>query len=606
MIDKYLQECALFYLASKKSKEYDPQLEDLISILDPKDLVVSKYYRAEVGRIDHSELVRSAEKLNIRSFYSEWDINELVEFRIKICRVNVRAPNFFTVSSNTDFDALESTEYAWNAPIVFHPLNDHSRSHVRKGDVLFCNRIGQYPPLRNALMTRGIYAVGIALTEPREFFGDKDGHERWGVVVGFPFPMEKHLQTLNIQMNPVTIDLTPYNGNRNDALQIIENPDQAHELLKMASVENPLVRTLAKLVVSIPADYKLPNTVLSKVFRPASYALEVTLDLSNSIVKALLTKPFLILTGVSGTGKTQSALRLARELALSEGLDQDALLHVEPVGSGWTDQTPLWGFWDSLNGKYQATKALHFLLQAQNSPQFPFFLVLDEMNLSHVERYFSGMLSALESGLTVPLHQQPVDDQQPIPQEVGWPENLFVVGTVNIDETTYMFSPKVLDRASVIEVRADWADVAQGAGLPALQTLEKGSAQAFVDLALDLRDPQGTPADETVWQVVLSDLEKVFQALQEHGLEFGYRTIAEARRYTAVAGMAGVTEAAAIADRIILQRVLPKLNGSRTKLGPLLKALVVVFTAGGHTESGRKIQSMLKALERDQFVSFIQ
>ena len=71
------------------------------------------------------------------------------------------------------------------------------------------------------------------------------------------------------------------------------------------------------------------------------------------------------------------------------------------------------------------------------------------MNLSHVERYFADFLSAMESNEPVPLHNN--DLIEDIPNQITIPENLFVIGTVNIDETTYMFSPKVLDRANTIE-----------------------------------------------------------------------------------------------------------------------------------------------------------
>src|SRR5690606_11509449 len=76
-----------------------------------------------------------------------------------------------------------------------------------------------------------------------------------------------------------------------------------------------------------------------------------------------------------------------------------------------------------------------------------YLLILDEMNLSHVERYFADFLSAIESGEAVPLHNSECE----FPESIKIPGNLLVVGTVNVDETTYMFSPKVLDRANTIE-----------------------------------------------------------------------------------------------------------------------------------------------------------
>ena len=85
----------------------------------------------------------------------------------------------------------------------------------------------------------------------------------------------------------------------------------------------------------------------------------------------------------------------------------------------------------------------------------PYFLILDEMNLSHVERYFADFLSAMESNELISLHKSDdenyKDDVVIVPKSIELPNNLFVIGTVNIDETTYMFSPKVLDRANVIE-----------------------------------------------------------------------------------------------------------------------------------------------------------
>ena len=94
---------------------------------------------------------------------------------------------------------------------------------------------------------------------------------------------------------------------------------------------------------------------------------------------------------------------------------------------------------------------------AANDPDHPYLLILDEMNLAHVERYFSDFLSGVESRRPVlpdlvfdqPSRQWVLRDVEA--QRLPLPRNLFVVGTVNVDETTYMFSPKVLDRAFTFE-----------------------------------------------------------------------------------------------------------------------------------------------------------
>ena len=100
-------------------------------------------------------------------------------------------------------------------------------------------------------------------------------------------------------------------------------------------------------------------------------------------------------------------------------------------------------------------RALQLIIDAnkEENQNKPYFLILDEMNLSHVERYFADFLSVMESKDKFKLHSDKVNEKSKVPYELDWPKNLFVVGTVNIDETTYMFSPKVLDRANTIEFR---------------------------------------------------------------------------------------------------------------------------------------------------------
>ena len=99
---------------------------------------------------------------------------------------------------------------------------------------------------------------------------------------------------------------------------------------------------------------------------------------------------------------------------------------------------------------------LEFLLRAHRDPAAPYVLVLDEMNLAHVERYFADFLSGMESRKPVvpnlSMHDRRVDGSE-AGGRLALPSNVIVIGTVNVDETTYMFSPKVLDRAFVHEFR---------------------------------------------------------------------------------------------------------------------------------------------------------
>lgn len=125
--------------------------------------------------------------------------------------------------------------------------------------------------------------------------------------------------------------------------------------------------------------------------------------------------------------------------------------------SDWTDPRGLVGFFNPLTNSYARTAVVDLLLRAADDPGQPYIVVLDEMNLARVEYYFSDFLSALESGDPIELMSPGVEEEllalghDEVPAQLEVPSNVSFVGTVNIDETTHAFSPKVLDRANVIE-----------------------------------------------------------------------------------------------------------------------------------------------------------
>ena len=183
--------------------------------------------------------------------------------------------------------------------------------------------------------------------------------------------------------------------------------------------------------------------------------LKYNSELTTRYISSLATKPFVLLSGLSGSGKTKLAQAFAQWICESE--EQYCIV---PVGADWTNREPLLGYVNALEpNKYilPENKALELIIKANEDTEKPYFLILDEMNLSHVERYFADFLSVMESKDKFKLHSSDLSldggNEIKVKREYSWPQNLFVVGTVNIDETTYMFSPKVLDRANVIEFR---------------------------------------------------------------------------------------------------------------------------------------------------------
>src|SRR5690606_10819428 len=211
------------------------------------------------------------------------------------------------------------------------------------------------------------------------------------------------------------------------------------------------------------------------------------------------------------------------------------------------------------------------ILQANEQEDLPFFLILDEMNLSHVERYFADFLSVMESKESIPLFSNGTTekkvDEQIIPANLHLPSNLFIIGTVNIDETTNMFSPKVLDRANTIEFRVTEAEIA--GFLNNMKTIDmaaltsKGDSMGKSFLA--------TAGNRGLADIDLEEINKTmvafFGQLKKTGAEFGYRSASEILRLiTQLTALDASLTTHEKIDIAIMQKLLPKLHGSRRKL----------------------------------------
>jgi 5-methylcytosine-specific restriction protein B len=322
-------------------------------------------------------------------------------------------------------------------------------------------------------------------------------------------------------------------------------------------------------------------------------------------IASLLAKRFLILTGLSGSGKTKLAHAFAVWIAESE--EQYCLA---AVGADWTTNENVLGYQDALQtGVYRkpSNGALDVILRARNDLERPYFLILDEMNLSHVERYFADILSAIESGQEIALHSAD-SEIDGVPTRIVLPENLFIIGTVNVDETTYMFSPKVLDRANVIEFRATADDIA--AFLDAPSKVDMG-ALASKGAAFGIAFVEEAKADAQLGSATAAEfkerLTEIFSVLAPIGAEFGFRTAYEITRFTHFhAKLSG--EGWQLKDALdaqVLQKLLPKLHGSERRLGPVLKALETFCMTHECDDSLKKIRRMQDRL-KDGFTSFAE
>ena len=370
-------------------------------------------------------------------------------------------------------------------------------------------------------------------------------------------------------------------------------------------LQNPAARAAVRhkleQLIMPTTDPPLPPPVQERGFteicgafeRDCSEVMKVSSQSILRLTSALLSKRFVIFTGLAGSGKTQLAHALAKWLCppASGVLWQNAAYTVVPVGADWVGNENILGYANGLiDDSFISRPTLELILQAADNPSLPHFLILDEMNLSHVERYFADILSTIESDAGLTLYPGAMDKRNSWrktgasrlvpPRLERLPGNLFIIGTVNVDETTYMFSPKVLDRATVLEFRMRSTDLQSflaNPSRPGLEKLEgKGTAfgGAFVQAA---RAFVALPDDAK--PVYEAEMLLFFRVLQIYGAEFGYRTAYEAARFIHFYKRLGnyaedATEwLAGALDCIVVQKLLPKLHGSRASLGPLLKAL---------------------------------
>lgn len=274
---------------------------------------------------------------------------------------------------------------------------------------------------------------------------------------------------------------------------------------------------------------------------------------------------FAVLTGISGSGKTQLALNYALALGNTSSHDSPRV-RVIPVQPGWYDPSPLLGYVNPVQeSSYRTTPFLELLLQAAEEPETPFVAILDEMNLSHPEQYMAPILSAMETHGWLDLHQLG-EDLSLVPQRIRYPANLAIIGTLNMDETTHGLSDKVLDRACTLEF---WEiDVK---AFPGWET---------TTLSAELK------------QMARALLVGLSEALAPVRLHFGWRIIDDVLGYLSFQQANGRADIQAL-DDILYAKVLPKLRGEHSpRFIEALEKVQAILQDHGMRRCAEKVQSL--------------
>lgn len=370
----------------------------------------------------------------------------------------------------------------------------------------------------------------------------------------------------------------------------------------------------------------------------------------EDLLTAMRTKPFLLLAGISGTGKS----RIVKQMAFESCPDIPALrsdktapgnYELIEVKPNWHDSSELLGYESEIGGPhYVVTPFVRFLVKAMRYPDVPFFVCMDEMNLAPVEQYFAEFLSVLESRKLLSdgtitseplikadifskyadqLHRDlDITDTETYKavydrlknDGLRLPSNLIVVGTVNMDETTHQFSRKVIDRAMTIEMNIEDAET------PFKNFFEGGDALHYYDnpQPKDLFLPKVVQASEALSTLRAEDasylkenvpglLHSLNSALNGTPFKIAYRVQNELILYFFSLREENPDEAAEALlaqamDAILMMKVLPRIEGDEDLLDKPLKALAQ-FTEN-YPQASRKIAEMQERLPQAHFTCF--
>jgi energy-coupling factor transporter ATP-binding protein EcfA2 len=349
-----------------------------------------------------------------------------------------------------------------------------------------------------------------------------------------------------------------------------------------------------------------------------------------NILTAIKTKPFVLLAGISGTGKSRLVRTLAYETCDKEELRKDTKkpgnFELIPVRPNWHDSSELMGYVSRINGeKYITTAFLQFIAKAWRNINVPFLLCLDEMNLAPVEQYFAEYLSIIETR-QVQNNQVVTDyliskssfenqvlysqllkdlglDETAFCDGIGIPNNLVVIGTVNMDETTHSFSRKVLDRAMTFEMN----NIDLTAGLD--NSINDWSYPQEFTSSTEVLGGY-TSGAEVVNEFaeskkVIDFLIKINIELEGTPFKIAYRVRDEFLIYCYYASLnsADVNWLANALDEMTTMKILSRIEGDETKTGSVLSNLQTVLTAD-FKKSNTKIKEMETRLQSSGYTSF--
>lgn len=308
---------------------------------------------------------------------------------------------------------------------------------------------------------------------------------------------------------------------------------------------------------------------------------EYSKDIIKNLYLSLKTKPFVILYGISGTGKSKLVELFAKALGASR---EDETYNLIPVRPDWSDASELIGY-RNIEGKFQPGILTNIIKKAAAHKEIPYFVCLDEMNLAKVEYYFSDILSIMETRnnkngeiKTDKLIRRELfaGDTEAVKsfENLYIPENLYIIGTVNMDETTFPFSKKVLDRANTIEfnqVNLDYAFDREKVEVPPKVYPNKLILSEYIKIS-------ECSEKKDIAKKVIGELIEINNILEQCDMQFAYRVRDEIVFYVIYAASEGIMDFHEALDYSINQKILPRISGSSSEVEQCLFTLFKGFS----------------------------
>lgn len=331
-------------------------------------------------------------------------------------------------------------------------------------------------------------------------------------------------------------------------------------------------------------------------------------DIANLFL-SLKSKPFVILAGISGTGKSKIIQLIGDAIG--------AKVILIPVKPDWSDNTDLIGYED-FQQQFRPAQLTRTLVQAHENPDVPYFILLDEMNLARVEHYFSDFLSIIETRdwgennkiISRNIYENADSNviqcedktliESYLKKGLTIPQNVYIFGTVNMDETTHPFSRKVLDRANTIEfnridLRFDPAQIGEELSVELNALLN----DALVSPYLTLSDAY--EEDPVFFNEVIEELVDINNILEKRGFHVGYRLRDEICFYMYLNKESELLDRNIAMDYQIHQKVLPRIFGGEEVRDVLTE--LRAHCAAVNPMSSSKIDFMINRLDHG-FTSF--